>query len=184
VATTTTAPPVPVADRPGRTPWLPTAALTLAGAGVLHLAAAADHREESELVVWFFLAVALGQLGGAAWFAVAAATRQRPAAPTVLLAAAATVGLVLLYLAAHTTDLLAALPQPAQEATHPGHSVQPDASAGHPAGWLGSATVTVELVGLLALTALLPPRIRRITVDGVLVLGALAWTLWLLGLLG
>ena len=182
---TTALPPVPLTDRLARTPWLRTATVALALAGVLHLAAVAEHREQPERVVWFFLAVALGQLGAAAWFAVLGATGQRPATVPLVLGAAATVGLVLLYLAGQTTDLLTGLTQPAQSATPVAHSVQPGtAGSGHPAGWLGSATVTVEMVGLLALTALLPARVRRATLNGILALGVLAWALWLLGLPG
>ncbi len=184
---TLTPAPATTRDRAPWTPWLLIAAATLAAAGVLHVAAAADHPEAPDRVVWFFLAVALGHGGGAVWFTVAAATRQRPGALPVVLATAATVGLVLLYLIGHTTNLLdgiSGVAGAADAAAHAGHALRPDAEAGHPAGWLGTSTVTVELVLLLALTALLPARVRRIVVNGVLALGALAWAFWLLGLPG
>jgi hypothetical protein len=53
-----------------------------------------------------------------------------------------------------------------------------------PAGLLGTATVTLETVTALALTALLPGRWKSGTANALLSLGALTWVLWLAGVLG
>lgn len=179
-----------------RNTWPLTAAVMLAAAGALHLAAAADHREGPDRVVLFFLVVAFGQAGAAVWFTVAAVTRQRPGLLPVALAAVATVGLLLLYLTAYTTDLVADLSSSSgssssssgghggQGASPGSHAATSGSEAGEPAGWLGSVTVSVEVVLLLALTAMLPPRARRLAANGILAVGMSAWALWLFGLPG
>jgi hypothetical protein len=91
---------------------------------------------------------------------------------------AATVGLICLYLVAHGTDLLAGLT--AGDAHDHGGGTT---AAVEPPGPLGTATIAVELVGVVALTALLPPRGRRLAGNLVLALGGAAWVLWLTGLL-
>ena len=52
-----------------------------------------------------------------------------------------------------------------------------------PAGLLGAATVAVEMVTVLALTALLPARWRSRVADALLLVGAATWVLWLTGVL-
>lgn len=170
-----------------------TALLTLAIAGVLHVVAAVDHRGGSDLVVGFFLLVAGAQLATAAWLSVGAATGRRPAAWPVAIALTGTIVLVALYLVAHTTDLLADLTSPGAGTVGHDHDVrvegpvplgQEPASTGELPGLLGSATVAVELVAMMALLGLLPPAFRRRATDGLLVLGACAWVLWWTGVLG
>jgi len=53
----------------------------------------------------------------------------------------------------------------------------------HAPGILGPATVAAELLLIAALAALQPAAWRRRTVNGLLVLGGLAWALWLTGVL-
>ncbi len=171
----------PLEPRPLSRRWAHAAVVTLAAAGALHLVAAADHRSGPDPVVAFFLAVALAQLGTAVWLAVEARTRHRPGSLPVLLATVATVGLLLLYLAAHTTDLLTGVVGGSVEPLDGGHTHPTTATGVESAGWLGSATVAVEVVLLLALMALLPSRARRLAADGLLALGALVWALWLFG---
>lgn len=185
----------PRGRRPGRPPAGPLVALVaLVLAGVLHVAAAVEHRGTSELVVAFFLLVALAQLAAAAWLAVAAATRRPPRAWPAAAVLAGTVALVGLYLVAHTTDVLTGLTSPGAGAGLVGHDHDVPASGpvplGHaPAGTgelpglLGSATVVSELVAMMALLGLLPPASRRRATDAILVLGASAWVLWWTGVL-
>jgi hypothetical protein len=175
--------------------WCWTAGAATAAAGALHLAAAVDHLGTNDLVVAFFGATALGQLAAAAGLAVVAGTRERP--PVALLSAllAVTVGLVCLYLVAHSTDLLAGLTAPAA----PGagaheHGIgttgpvalgtEPTAAGIEPPDALGTLTVAAELLAAVALTALLPLRGRRLAGNVVLALGGAAWLLWLTGVLG
>ncbi len=188
-------------DRAGPRPhWGWIAAGGLAAAGGLHVAAAADHLDAGDVVAGFFLVVAAAQLGAGAWLAVGSVTRiGRPPRP-VAAVLAATVGLVLLYLVVHTTDLLAgvvgadhhgATGSATHGAAHDGSSgpagpvalgLAP-AEAGSTPGLLGTVTVAVELVTVLALTALLPATHRRRAANSLLALGALAWVAWFTGVL-
>lgn len=200
--TTLVPPPAGVVTDPaigtGRWAWV--AAGSLAVAGALHVAAAADHLSAGDAVVGFFLFVALLQLAGGSWLAVGAITRTGHAPWPVAAALALTVGLLLLYLTAHTTDLLAGVVGTdhhggATAGTHTGMPAQPPAptgpvalglessDAGRSPGLLGTATVGVELVSVLALAALLPVALRRRAMDGLLVLGVLAWGVWFTGVL-
>jgi len=191
------APPVPLAGTPASAidrRWLWAACGSTAAAGVLHGFAAVDHLAAGELVIAFFLVTALGQLAAAVGLAIGAVTGQRP--PAALLAGllAVTVGLLALYLVAHTTDLLAGLTAVDADGIVGGHAhtdglgpvALGDTPPVHrdPAGFLGTATVTVEVLSVLAFVALLPARHRRIAGDALAVLGAAAWVLWLTGVLG
>ncbi|MBB3082994.1 hypothetical protein [Geodermatophilus sabuli] len=86
--------------------WQLVAALGLAAAGGLHVAAAVDHLESGELAVGFFLLTALAQVGLAAWLALSALTGRRPSPELTALSVLGTVGLLALYVVAHTTALL------------------------------------------------------------------------------
>jgi hypothetical protein len=75
---------------------------------------------------------------------------------------------------------------------HAGASIATDgpvAMGEHPAAGaeapdlLGTATVALELLAMAAMTALLPRAWRSRAVNGLLALGALAWVLWLTGVL-
>jgi hypothetical protein len=186
------APAQPSSAVPALRRWCALAAATTAAAGVLHVLAAVGHAGERELVTGFFLVTALGQLASGAGLAIAAVTGVRPRPLLVAGLLAATVGLVALYLVAHTTDLLAGFTATGDAAAHGDHEeptgpvalgLTPVRTA-EPPGLLGTATVAVEVLTILALTALLPARGRRLSGNLLLVLGATAWVLWLAGVLG
>jgi hypothetical protein len=183
------APPAPRSDSLRRWGW--TAVGTTAAAGVLHVLAAIDHLGAGELVVAFFLVTALGQLAAAGALAVATATGRRPASGPLAGLLAITVALLVLYLLAHTTDLLAGFSPadavgPEHEHPEPTGPVALGAAPtrGEPPGVLGTATVTLELLSVLAFTALLPPRVRRSAGNVLAVVGGAVWLLWLTGVLG
>jgi hypothetical protein len=180
----------------GRWGWVAVGSLAVAGA--LHVAAAADHLAAGDVVVGFFLLVAFLQLGTGVWLAVRTMTRSGHSPWPVASALAVTVGLLLLYLAAHTTDLLAGVVdlQHHGEATSAPHGtahveapepagpialgLEPARTSGTP-GMLGTVTVGIELVSVLALAALLPAPLRRRGTDALLVIGVLAWGVWFTG---
>jgi hypothetical protein len=103
----------------------------MAGAGVLHVAAAVDHLDSGQLAVGFFLLTALAQVGLAAWLLLTAWAGRRPSRELVAFGLLGTVGLLGLYLVAHTTTLLDAF------AVH-------DAAAGHAHDVAGRETVAVD----------------------------------------
>ncbi len=196
----------------GPRPWLWLAGLASAGAGVLHVAAAVQHREVGQLVIGLFLLVAAAQVAGGWLLVVTALRRQRPGAWAVTAALAGTLALIALYVVAHTTDVLAGLTghgttsaaglesghgaghgEAAAGAEPQGHSVVTggavalDLEPAHvadPPGLVGTATVALELVCLLGLTALLPRRGRTWALNAQLAIGALGWARWLTGVLG
>ena len=86
--------------------WQLAAALGLATAGGLHLAAAVDHLSAGQLAVGFFLLTALAQAGLAAWLVLGTWAGTRPGRGPVAVALLGTVGLLVLYVLAHTTGLL------------------------------------------------------------------------------
>lgn len=196
--------PLPLAAPAGPRPWGWLAAATTAAAGFLHVLAAVDHRGTGDLVVGFFLLTALGQLAAAGGLAVVAVAGGRPGARLLIGLLAVTVALIVLYLVAHTTDLLAGLSagdgptgSGAVDAAHADGHQQAETTTtgpvalgaappghGEPPGLLGTATVTVELLSVLAVTALLPSRRRRPAGNVLLTLGATTWLLWLAGVLG
>jgi hypothetical protein len=185
----------------GTTRWGWAAAGSVTVAGALHVAAAADHLDAGDVVVGFFLVVAFMQLAVGAWLAVSATTRVGFAPWPVAAALSVTVALLLLYLAVHTTDLLAGIIGPdhhggATTGTHIGEhgraaepkgpvalGLEPTQTGGAP-GLLGTGTVAVELISVLALTALLPAVLRRHAANGLLGLGVLVWLAWVTGVFG
>jgi hypothetical protein len=181
--------------------WRWAAAVSAATAGGLHVAAAAEHLGAHDLVVGFFLLVALMQLGLGAWVAVSTWADVQPDVRLLALTLVGTVALVGVYLLAHTTDLLAAFQ--VHDATGAHHGGTSGAPQGHstetvgpvalalepvparePAGLLGTATVTLEMGTVLAVTALLPGRWKSGAVNGLLCLGVGTWVMWLAGGLG
>ena len=86
--------------------WQLAAALGLATAGGLHVAAAVDHLSAGQLAVGFFLLTALAQAGLAAWLVLGTWAGTRPGRGPVAVALLGTVGLLVLYVLAHTTGLL------------------------------------------------------------------------------
>jgi hypothetical protein len=193
VSTTLVAPARPGDRVPVSTPWRWTAAGAVGLAGGLHAVAAVQHAGEAPTLAAGFVATALVQLGTAGWLALGArgsgwGTR------TVVLALGSTVAFLLVLLVAHTTTWLPVLHDGAAGAHggHGGHSTATgpvalglDAPAEvEPLGVLGTATGLAEVVAVLGLVALLPPRARSRTTTGLLVLGLATWAAWLTGLLG
>ncbi|MGK5110948.1 MULTISPECIES: hypothetical protein [unclassified Geodermatophilus] len=194
--------------------WLRITALGAAAAGALHVAAAVDHLGAGELAVGFFLLTALVQVGFAGWLLLTSMTRSTPDRRLVALALLGTVGLLALYLVAHATNLLDAFAVADHATGAHAHSDNmermlrydpvtgvdyfagmsqadgPVAMAGDPVATrhgpeaVGTATVAVELLTVLGLTALLPSSWRRTAVNGLFALGGLAWILWFAGVLG
>ena len=204
MSTTSTAPvPLPVptaahADAGGRRTARWVAAAATAAAGALHVVAAVDHLGAGDLVVGFFLVTALAQVGAAAWLAADPTRDLR--LPVALLAG--TLGLLVLYVVGHATDLLdpflghdhAAQGQGVQgEGAGTDHAAHTTATGPVALGLepvevpaapvLGTLTAAAECLALAALAALLPVTARRRVLDGVLAVGALAWLLWLTGVL-
>jgi hypothetical protein len=173
--------------------WVLAAALATGGAGALHVAAAVDHAAASDLVVGFFLLTAFAQFGIGTWLLLGTWLGRRPGIEPVALALAGTVVLVGLYLLAHTTGLFTGLLAHDAGSGHTGHGVAIEgpvslaggpSSAPEPADLLGATTVALELLSVLALTALLPRTWRGRTLNALLVLGGVAWAAWLTGVLG
>ena len=181
--------------------WTIAAGLGSSAAGALHVAAAVDHSAARDFVVGFFLLTAFAQLGIGAWLLLGTWLGRRPGTGPVALALTGTVVLVGLYLVAHTTDLFTGLLVHADGSAHGGHggvtspgmaipTEGPVALGGElhvapePPDLLGAATVAVEMLAVLALTALLPRTWRSRTVNALLALGGLAWAAWLTGILG
>ncbi|MGY1661620.1 hypothetical protein ACI78Q_10420 [Geodermatophilus sp. SYSU D00705] len=100
--------------------WQLVAAAGLAAAGGLHVAAAVDHLQSGELAVGFFLLTALAQVGLAAWIALSAWSGRRTSPELAAFAVLGTVGLLVLYVVAHTTNLLDAFAVP--HASSGGHA--------------------------------------------------------------
>ena len=195
------APDAAPARRRGGNPWVWLAPATMAGAGALHLLAAVDHarHDAGTLVAGFFLTTGLAQLGAAGWLAKARLLGARPRPLAVLALVAGTVGLIGLYLVVHTTDWLAGVVgEHAAGAGRHGHPAAdghgfvldgPVALGGEvgsgpaPAETLGTVTVAVEVLGTMALCALLPGAWRARTVNALMGVGCLTWVLWLTGML-
>lgn len=184
---------VPAGHAPTRTPWRWAAVLGTATAGVLHGLAAVDHLSQQPTLAAAFVGTALLQSGAAGWLALGPRgsgwdTR------AVGLVLAGTVVLLLAFVAAHTTTWLGDLHAGAGHGAHAtGHATVSQVpvalgstapAAPTPAGPLGTATAAAELLGVLGLTALLPPRARSAATSGLLVTGLLVWGAWLTGLLG
>src|SRR5687768_15320683 len=111
----------------GNALWAWVAAGSLGIAGALHVVAAADHLGAGDLVVGFFLLVAVVQLAVGVRLAVGALTRTGLPVWSVAGALALTVGLLLLYLVAHTTDLLAGI----ADLDHHGDATSPAHGTAH-----------------------------------------------------
>ncbi|MGY1680896.1 hypothetical protein, partial [Geodermatophilus sp. SYSU D01176] len=118
----------------GAAAWQLAAALGLAAAGGLHVAAAVDHLSSGDLAVGFFLLTALAQAGLAAWLVLGAWAGTRASRRLVAMALLGTVGLLTLYVVAHTTGLLDSF------------AVHDAAPAGHEHDVPGRETVAVDPV--------------------------------------
>jgi hypothetical protein len=173
------------------------AGLGALGAGALHVAAAVEHASAGDLVVGFFLLTTFAQLGIGLWLLQGSWLGAGPGPGPLAIALAGTVLLVCLYLVVHTTDLLAGLTGHegghGAAGHHAGAAVEADGPVAlgdrapadpEPPDLLGTATVALELLSVLALTALLPGPWRGRALNALLALGALAWVAWLTGVLG
>ena len=200
VTTTLTGSEVPDHPPLGHRVWPWAAAVSAAAAGGLHLRAAFDHAGSHDVVVGFFLLVAFAQFGLGVWIAMSTVAGLRPDVRLIALALLSTVALVGLYVVAHTTDLLAAFQVHDGAGAHHGagtvegtpHATETAGPVAlglepvptrEPAGPLGATTVALEMVTVLALTALLPARWRGGVANALLVVGAVTWVLWLTGVL-
>lgn len=114
--------------------WQLVAALGLAAAGGLHVAAAVGHLSAGSSAVGFFLLTALAQAGLAAWLVLGAWAGTRPGRQLVAMALLGTVGLLSLYVVAHTTGLLDSF------------AVHDAAAAGHAHDVPGRVTTAVDPV--------------------------------------
>lgn len=134
------------------------AAVAAFEAAVIHAVVTPEHLEEAPAAGWFFLVVAVLQVG------LAVAVLRPLPVPALVAALVANVGVVVLYVASRTFDL-AFLP------VHGGDHLpvaggigngDPDIPGAHmePVGALDLACLGAELVLLAMLTALLPPRLR------------------------
>jgi hypothetical protein len=153
-------------------------------------------------VVGFFLLTAFAQTGIGIWLVLGSWLGKAPGTGALAAALIGTVGLVCLYLVAHTTDLLVGFTAHPAGSAHGGHAGAAHSAgasiattgpvalgteaptAPEPATLLGGVTVAVELLLVLALTALLPRTWRGRTTNALLALGGLAWAGWLTGVLG
>jgi hypothetical protein len=153
------APPIP---RTARDRWVDVAAGGLLAAGVAHLLAALDHLSHEPRFVVFFLAVGAAQVV----LSPRQGRRRGPVAVSAVLAA--TVGLLLLYVASRTLVL----------------DLGPHADRPEDPDLLGTVVVLCELVAVVGLLALLPPRGRRVAGNAVGVIGLGLWLAWLTGVLG
>lgn len=152
----------PTTIRVVRDRWPAAAAGGMVVAGVVHFLAALDHMDHKPQFVAFFLAVGVGQI------ALAPHPGRTPRPGRVALALSSTVGLLLLYLASRTVVL----------------DLGPHADRPEAPDLLGTIAVAAELVALVGLPALLPPRWRRVAVNAVLVTGVAVWLSWFTGLIG
>jgi hypothetical protein len=192
-----------VPTRRAATPWRWAAAAGVLGAGGLHVAAAVEHHAAGDLVLGFFLLSAYAQLGLGTWLVLGPWLGKGPGRGALAVALAGTVLLVCLYLVVHATGLLAGITgSGAGAGPGAGHAADghaPGAAVGstgpvaldarapaapEPPDPLGTATVALELLSVLGLTALLPRSWRGWALDTLLVLGAGTWVAWLTGLLG
>ena len=139
-------------------------------AGGIHLAVTPEHLEEWWVFGAFFIVVGGFQL------AFAALVLRRPTWPVALTGIIVNLGVVLVYVASRTTGLPV---HPPEDITS---HVWSHATEG--AGPADLAATGAELVVVCLLVTLLPPRLRRTTVNVMLLTGAGLWALRLSGALG
>jgi hypothetical protein len=156
-------------------------------AGAIHLAVAPEHLEEWWLYGTFFVVTGLFQLG------YAATVLRWPTPLVALTGIAVNLGIVLIWVMSRTTGLPITPPEGAEhggehaiagplplEGARP---VDPD----HGIEAVGAADLVAtgaELLVVCLLVTLLPPPVRRVTVNLMLVAGVGLWALRLSGVLG
>jgi hypothetical protein len=156
-------------------------------AGAVHLAVAPEHLTEWWLYGAFFIATGLFQL------AYAAAVLRWPTPLVALTGIVVNLGIVLTWVLSRTTGL--PLTPPEDGAGHgpdhvagpvPGEGAHP-VEAGHGVEAVGIVDLVAtgsELLVVCLLVTLLPPPVRRVTVNLMLVAGVGLWVLRLTGVLG
>ncbi len=155
-------------------------------AGAIHLAVAPEHLEEWWLYGAFFVVTGLFQL------AYATPVLRRPAPLVALTGIIVNLGIVLIWVVSRTAGL--PITPPDGGAAHEGghvagplplegaHPVEP----GHGVEAVGAVDLVAtgaELLVVCLLVTLLPPRMRRVTVNLMLVTGVGLWALRLSGVL-
>lgn len=146
------------------------AALASVLAGGIHLAVAPEHLEHWWVYGAFFIVIG----GFQAIFAPV--VLRRPTWPVALTGIAVNLGVVLIWVLSRTTGL--PITPPADITSH-GRSDGLEA-----VGAADLAATGAELLVVCLLVSLLPPRMRRITVNLLLVTAAGLWALRLSGALG
>lgn len=147
---------------PAGTGWERAGRVGLDVAGATHLLVALDHLTHDPRFSVFFLAIGAAQL-------VVAHRMRRGAHPGAVTAViAATVGLLVLYLASRTVAL----------------SFGPHADRPQDADLLGTVVVVAETVAVATLPVLLPAAWRARVLNGLLAAGVVVWLVWFAGVLG
>jgi len=145
-------------------------ALASVFAGGIHLAVTAEHLEHWWVYGTFFIVTGLFQA------AYAGLILRRPTWPVALTGIVVNLGIVLVWVASRTTGLPITPPEDitSHRGTHEIEAVGP----------ADLAATGAELAVVCLLVTLLPPRMRRVTVNLLLVTGLCLWVLRLSGALG
>lgn len=156
-------------------------------AGAIHLAVAPEHFAEWWLYGAFFVATGVFQL------AYSTTVLTRPTPLVALTGILVNLGIVLTWVLSRTTGLPVTPPEGggAHDGDHVAGPVVPEGAhpveAGHGVEAVGAADLVAtgaELVVVCLLVTMLPPRVRRATVNVMLVTGVGLWALRLTGVLG
>lgn len=151
-------------------PAVPAAALAIA-AGLVHLWVAPQHLASWWAYGAFFLAIAIGQAG------LGLVLLRRPAPGAVFAALWINLAIVVTYVVERTAGLPTWL-QPGGSDT--GHSNGDNAAT---MDAFGTAASVAEIGLIVLLAAMLPGLYRRLTMNGLMVVGVVLWGLRLAGLL-
>lgn len=156
-------------------------------AGAIHLAVAPEHFAEWWLYGAFFVVTGVFQL------AYATPVLRRPTPLVALAGILVNLGIVLVWVASRTTGLPVTPPEDGggHEGGHVAGPIPLEGAhpveAGHGVEAVGTVDLVAtgaELVVVCLLVTLLPPAMRRVTVNLMLVAGVGLWTLRLSGVLG
>jgi hypothetical protein len=172
------------ADRSARRGWLLLAAGSSLVAGATHVWVVPEHLEEWVAAAAFFVVLAVLQVVLAVLLLV------RPAPAVLLVGALGTLGLVVFYVLTRTVDLPLLPPLGAHSGSHlpvewgVGNGVPVYPGEGfEEVGTPDLVCLASELVLLVSLLAVLPPRARRRTADLAVVAGGVLLALRVLGVL-
>lgn len=137
-------------------------------AGATHVVVAREHFEQWWVFGAFFVVVGCFQL------TLALVILRRPTWPVALTAIVVNLGVVLVYVASRTTGLPISPPDViSHESSHAIEGVGP----------VDLAATGAELVVVCLLVTLLPPLLRRVTINLLLVIGTSLWALRISGAL-